>query len=168
MLRYLKPDLRIRSVKEIPAELFSRHHIRLILLDLDDTLVSRYNYGVEEEVRQWLEKIKKSFPVYLVSNNKNPSRVATLAAHLGIPYVARAGKPRKKSLIAVAAEFRVEPHQVAMIGDQLYTDVLGGKRFGALTILVEPVGPQRGIWLKSMRLAEKAALSMTGMIKKKG
>lgn len=168
MLRYLKPDLRVHSVGEIPMELFARHGIRLVLLDLDDTLVSRYNYGVEEEARLWLEKVKKEYRVCLVSNNRNPARVARLADHLGIPFLARAGKPRKRSLVRAAAELGAAPDQVAMIGDQVFTDVLGGKRFGAMTVLVEPVGPQRGVWLRSMRVVEKATLKLAHLMKRKG
>ncbi len=168
MLRYLKPDLRVRSVREIPLELFDHHGIRLVLLDLDDTLVSRYNYGVEEEARRWLERVKEKHRVYLVSNNKNPARVSTLARHLGIPFLARAGKPRKRSLARAADEFGVAPSQVAMVGDQVFTDVLGGRLFGALTVLVEPVGPQRGVWLKSMRVAEKVTLKLAHLMKRKG
>ena len=48
--------------------------------------------------------------------------------------------------------------ETVVIGDQLFTDVLGGNRLGFYTILVVPVAQTDGFWTRFNRQMERVAL----------
>jgi HAD superfamily phosphatase (TIGR01668 family) len=75
-----------------------------------------------------------------VSNNRE-QRVKKVAGLLGMPCLYSAAKPCRKSYLQAAALLKLPPQQLAMVGDQLFTDVLGGNRAGLITILVEYIHP---------------------------
>ena len=58
---------------------------------------------------------------------------------LQINYVCNAHKPFKKGYARAMAVLRTKPEETAMIGDQLFTDMWGGNRWGLYTILLEPM-----------------------------
>ena len=77
-----------------------------------------------------------------VSSNNREARVAPFAGRLGLGYIAEAEKPKTRVVLAKMKEFGVSPQQTALIGDQLFTDILCGNLCGCMTILVEPYAPE--------------------------
>lgn len=78
---------------------------------------------------------------------------------LGLPYVADGQKARHRWNAAGSGKARrPAPEETAVIGDQIFTDVWGGNRFGALTIMVAPLGPEIVPFIKLKRVAEKLVL----------
>lgn len=154
----LKPRAQLHSVTEITPEWLRKRGLRAVLLDLDNTLVPYKTYGeVPAEVREWLETLKQAgIPVMLVSN-ATPRRVRYWCEKLGVPGFGPAGKPwfgfrkaqRRLSLPA---------HQVAVVGDQLFTDVLGGNLVGMYTVLVPPLAPKELGYTRLVRKLERWVL----------
>lgn len=114
--------------------------ISLLLADLDNTLVP---YGVAEateQVKEWNEALKKAgITLFILSNNRHPERAKVFAASLGVPYIGHGGKPKTKSFYQAMEEQGKTQSQTAIVGDQLFTDILGGNRSGIATCLVEPI-----------------------------
>jgi len=59
----------------------------------------------------------------------------------------------------------LKPSQVAVVGDQVFTDILGGNRLGLYTILVCPLNKKEFIGTRVVRQVEKAVLNR---LKRKG
>ena len=94
----------------------------------------------------------------IVSNNTE-ERVRPFAEILGLPYVADGKKPGTDGMRRAAEKLGgLRPEETAVIGDQIFTDVWGGNRFGALTIMVAPLGPEIVPFIKLKRVAEKLVL----------
>ena len=129
-----------RSIYDIdPAGLAGRG-IRLLLADLDNTLVP---YGVAEatgEVRAWEEALRAAgVTLFILSNNRHPDRARRFAQSLGVPFIGHAGKPKTPSFFRAMEEMGCTRAQTAIVGDQIFTDILGGNNAGVETLLVEPI-----------------------------
>lgn len=159
MLRHLVPDERVGSVTEIDPAALAARGIRGLILDLDDTLVHQAEHAPCAAVSGWIGQAREHLAVVILSNNRRRRRVAPIADHCGVPYVHLALKPLLVGFRRALAIMGLRAGEVAVVGDQLFTDVLGGKRLGAHTILVEPMSATERRWARRlMRRAEVALL----------
>ena len=158
--RLLVPTLRVAAVPEIPLEWLRERGIRGLIFDLDDTLVHAGDPHARPEMFEWIAAIRDEFRIYIVSNNFSHRRVHTAAEHLALPFVHRARKPSRRFFRHALEEMGgLAPHEAAIVGDQLFTDVLGGNRLGAVTILVDPLSSERKWHRKIMRGIERQVLA---------
>lgn len=144
LARWLRPDLLVRAIEEIDFEWLKAHGVHGLLLDVDNTIVPWRSREIPAEKRQWIEEAKKQFAMCLLSNTIFMDRIRYLAQELAVPFVARAfwgRKPFPGGFRAALSRIGLPPEQVAMIGDQVFADVLGGKIVGCVTVLVDPVAP---------------------------
>lgn len=127
------------TVLHLHPEDLQRQGLRGVILDVDDTLVSPYSRQLSAELRGWIETLRPQVQIWLVSNNLNQPRIAQIGADLQLPYLWGAGKPSRRKLRQAAQAMGIPSHEIAMVGDRLFTDVLAGNRLGMFTILVEPM-----------------------------
>ncbi len=154
-LQLLKPDEIIDSVYDIELQRLKEKGIKGLIVDLDNTLVPWQSREVTKELESWVKKVcAAGLQIAIVSNNSS-SRVEELSGKLGITCVAKAVKPRRGAFRRIAGKFQMPPHEIAVVGDQLFTDILGGNRCGMYTILVAPLSKKEFIGTKIMRLAER-------------
>ncbi len=135
----LSPDFYHRSVLDIDLEALRSRGIDTLLVDLDNTLLPRDTSVVPDELRRWSARLAESgFRVCLVSNNWH-ARVHAVAEELGTALVAKALKPLPFAFLRGLALVGSERARAAVVGDQIFTDVLGGKLLGMVTVLVTPL-----------------------------
>lgn len=122
-----------------PKELRERG-ITLLLLDLDNT-ISPYREAVPtQELKDWLGRLKQhGIDPFILSNSRKPTRVSEFAAQLEIPFLRRAGKPKRAGFHAALEQMGRTEREAAMVGDQIFTDILGANRSGIYSILVKPI-----------------------------
>lgn len=145
----LRPDLRFSGVTAIdPARLLSRG-IRGLLLDLDNTLTNWHGMEISTPVQAWLKQATAAGLQLCILSNGHAERVRPIREMLGIPALHMSGKPRPSAFRRGCQELGLPPEQVAMVGDQLFTDVLGGNMAGLTTILLtELIDPHEMWWTK--------------------
>ncbi len=161
LLRWVCPDLQVRQVTQVPLEVLWTKGIRVLFVDLDNTLTELGSQRISQPVQQWLERAKAlGFQVIIVSNAARQERVNKVAQSLGIIGIAAAWKPRRFVFRRYLAWQKFSPQQAAMVGDQLFTDILAGKRVGMFTILVEPLTERRFITGRIQRPLELLALRL--------
>lgn len=160
MFQRLLPDQIVNTVFDIDLNALRARGVRGIITDLDNTLVSAHTKAATPELKAWLEKVHKDgFRVVILSNN-NETRVSTFAKPLGIPYIPAARKPFGGAFRRALGLLKMEADQVVVVGDQMLTDVLGGRRMGLHTILVTPIAPGEEGWGTQInRRIERIALS---------
>ncbi len=135
----LSPDLYYRSVYDIDLDLLRSGGVNTLLIDLDNTLLPRNSGEIPENTRQWAAQIEASgFSACLVSNNWH-ERVFGVADELGFALVAKALKPLPFAFWRAMRTMEASRGSCAIIGDQMFTDVLGGKLTGIKTVLVAPL-----------------------------
>lgn len=127
------------SIHEIDYDGLYEKGIRGIFFDIDNTLEPYSTAVPSEETKALVKDLKeKGFCVGVVSNAKQ-ERTEKFCGEVFPDRVFKAGKPLSKGFTEMADKFGLKPGQTAMVGDQLFTDILGGNLFGAYTILVEPI-----------------------------
>lgn len=128
------------DIYQISGESLACRGIRLLLADLDNTLVP---YGVplpDRRLKEWRDDLNAhGVTLFILSNNRHESRPRIFAEGLDVPYIGHAGKPKTPSFCKAMEQIGVTKEQTAIVGDQIFTDVLGGNRAGVTTILVRPI-----------------------------
>lgn len=138
-MAFLHPDIWVPDVHAITKAHLDALGVRGLLVDLDDTLVGSNDQSVPADALAWTTSwAKRGFRVVILSNGR-PERVARFADAARLPAFALAGKPFKKAFRKGLAALELAPEESVMIGDQIFTDVLGAKLAGTKSILVNPV-----------------------------
>lgn len=158
MLELFCPTMFCETIYDIDLLDLKRQGIESLIVDFDNTLVERGSRETPNKLHSWLEELDKAgFRICIVSNNwKN--KIGTMARRLGIPLVAQAGKPRGKAFKQGMKVLGTTHSQTAVVGDQLFTDVLGGNRLGLMTILVVPIGTQEMLHTRILRHLERLVI----------
>jgi HAD superfamily phosphatase (TIGR01668 family) len=144
----LTPKRIVRHVRDIsPAELAEVYGIRAVVCDLDNTLAEWHSEAIDDEVRAWLAALHATgIGVCVASNTRNFSRLERVAQGLDILHVpGNAGKPGTRGMRRALQLLEATPGEAAMVGDQLFTDIVAGNRAGMFTILVNPLSPREFI-----------------------
>ncbi len=158
MWNYLCPKEVVDDIHQIDLEKHFADGIRGIITDLDNTLVPWNDHAVRPEVDRWIEQAKQAgFKVCIVSNN-NLKRGEGLSRRFDVPAVWQAVKPRRRAFRKALEIMELDPAQALVVGDQVFTDVLGGNRLGLHTILVTPLNKREFIGTRCMRQVEKVVL----------
>ena len=151
----LKPDFRFERITDIKAEILLEYNIKIVLLDADNTLSLHGSPKAFEGVPEWLEEIKKCGIVPVIISNNCEDRIEPFAKELGLDHISKSAKPLSKGFKAALEKYGFEPKDSAVIGDQFFTDVLGGKLLGAKVFWTEPLGPETEKFLRLKRFFEK-------------
>ena len=138
----LYPNGYFQKVEEITIQYLLKHKIKVLILDVDNTLIDYYE-NITEEVITWAKNLKgQGMKLYILSNTNNKGKVEKVANKLEIPYKNFAMKPFKKGFLKIQKEIKEPPEKIAVVGDQLFTDIWGGNRCKMYTILVDPINPK--------------------------
>jgi hypothetical protein len=114
--------------------------VRAIFADLDNTLVRYRDKTATAELIAWKESLNAAgITLFLVSNSRKPTRAATFAKSLDIGYIGHAGKPKRGGFERALAQVGVDRANTVMVGDQIFTDILGANNAGIRSWLIEPV-----------------------------
>jgi uncharacterized protein len=155
LYNFLLPDEFVTSVFEITPEKLQAQGIRGIITDLDNTLVEWDRPDATEEISEWMKTLQDAGIRIIIASNNNEERVKRFAEPLGIPYIHRAKKPLGQAYYKGLVLLKLKRDEVAMVGDQLLTDVFGGKRQKLYTFLVKPVAESDGFVTKFNRFVER-------------
>jgi HAD superfamily phosphatase (TIGR01668 family) len=153
----LLPDEELGSIFELDPVRLKEAGKRWIIFDLDNTLARRGAQELEKQVLELLRGLEQgSFLIGILSNDEGIGRLAKLD---GYPIYFNAQKPRRRGFRQLLGEMALEPEEVVMVGDNLFTDIWGAKRLGIYAILVQPIDPHEPLWIRLVRLAARLILS---------
>ncbi len=154
-MQLLKPTYRFESVLDITPEDIKNSGAEIILLDADNTISLHGSQTPLEGVTEWIALMKSEGINLIIISNNSKERIEPFANSLGLPFVYKGAKPLKKGFLLGCKKLGGRPEKAAVIGDQLFTDVLGGNLVGAKTFLTEPIGPDTDPFIKFKRKLEK-------------
>jgi hypothetical protein len=141
----------VDSVLDLGVERLREMGLDALLLDLDCTLKSYRSETPSAEVRAWLHELRAAgIGLCLVSNGLG-GRVRRLADQLQVPSVATAAKPFPFGVRAALRKTGFDRERTAMVGDQLFADVIAGRLAGVTSILVDPIRPEEEPWFTRLK-----------------
>ena len=139
-LSMLCPHRMVESITQITLDELREQGVTGVILDLDNTIVLWRKEETTSEVSDWLNSLLAAdIQLCILSNSPIGERSKRIAEKLGCHYVHDARKPRRKGFHRAMEIMATTPETTAIIGDQMFTDVLGGNRTGVLTIMVKPM-----------------------------
>lgn len=158
-MKNLKPDFIYKGVPFISYEDLKEKGVEGILLDVDNTLID-YTKNLSQEMIDWVYNAKKEgFKVCILSNSNKMEKIIPIAEILGIKYVSFAKKPAKSGYLKASKLLNTDVTKLAMIGDQVFTDVLGANRVGMTSVYVEPINKKEFWYTKWKRPIESFVLN---------
>ena len=149
------PDYMFEDIYKITPEFIKSLGVSTVVLDIDNTLVT---YAVAEptpEVIAWVRGMQESGLSLCIASNNRGTRVQKFNEKLGLFYMCSSAKPSRRAVRNACKHFGVTPAEVAVIGDQIFTDVLCASRAGAVAILVTPIPYNENIFFRFKRVCEK-------------
>lgn len=158
MFGWLKPDIYCDSIFFIDKDFLEKNKIKYLIVDLDNTIVPWGETEITQKVKNWMSGILSDGIKVCVLSNNNEERASGFAAEFGLDYVAWARKPSKKAFKKALDKLDAEKDQTAVVGDQIFTDILGGKRAGIFTILVIPLSKREFFGTRFVRIVERFVL----------
>ncbi|MCX5750382.1 MAG: YqeG family HAD IIIA-type phosphatase [Candidatus Saganbacteria bacterium] len=156
MLRWLRPNEFADSLFKINFERLYKMGFRAIILDIDDTLIPKHVNEIYPAVLDFIEDLKATgFKICLTSNNRHPLRVQYIGKNLGLPFSSLSLKPLPFAFDKALAMMDAKPEETLVIGDQLFTDILGGNIKKLYTVFVEPMTEETFFLRQWMRVIEE-------------
>lgn len=135
----LYPNLYLKNIKEIECGMLTKNNIKGLILDVDNTILDYYK-NMLDGIEEWCKEMKENgIKFCIASNSNNRDKVDYVSKKLGIPYIFFAKKPLKGGLNRAAKLMKLENEEVAVVGDQIFTDILGANRCKMFSILVDPI-----------------------------
>lgn len=134
-----RPDKYYKSIYDINYINLKSEGIKCLLFDLDNTIVPPHEKKPNKKIRDLFDNLKElDFKIIIMSNSPK-KRLSPFKDELIIDCSAASMKPLKKKFNKILKEYKLDLSEIAIIGDQLMTDILGGNRIGITTILVNPI-----------------------------
>jgi uncharacterized protein len=152
------PDRFAPRLADVSLDALDSMGVRGLIIDLDNTLTGFGQTQLCEEHLAWVERAhERGMRIVMVSNNFT-DRVTSIAHQLRVPCVPNALKPLPFGILRAIRILGVARHEAALVGDQLFTDVLAGKFCGIYTILTEPIEPKDFPLTRVFRFFERLML----------
>jgi HAD superfamily phosphatase (TIGR01668 family) len=154
----IKPYKYFESVTDISTEYLEKERIKALVLDVDNTLTLKKGEIIIPGVLEWLEEMKKADIKLIILSNAVPSRMELVSKKLGLNFVAYGMKPFTFGYFRAISRMDANKKNTAVIGDQLFTDIMGGNLSGIKTILVSPKEIETSFGFKIKRSLERVLL----------
>lgn len=133
------PDLMLPSLTAVTPELLLSRGVDFLILDFDNTVVPYTTDVPTKQIADWIRMMQASdVRICVVSNSRKP-RVQVFCEEYGILCITRARKPFHRGINEAIARLGLTRAQTALVGDQIYTDVLGANTAGLTSILVPAI-----------------------------
>lgn len=135
----LYPDFYCDKVTDIELDLLQENNIQGVILDVDNTLID-FDRNLLEGAKEWIEQMKENgIKCIILSNSNKVDKVTMVGNALDIPFIYFGTKPLKRGFKKARAQLELENKNIAVVGDQIFTDVIGANRSKMFSILVNPI-----------------------------
>lgn len=150
-----RPKIKKYRITDLSPDLLRRFGIKGLIIDVDNTLSTHHGEQLIEGLPEWLDLMRQEgFRMVVLSNSKR-ARVEPFSQKIGLDFVSLGLKPLPFKYGAALKQLGLKRKEVAAVGDQIFTDILGGNLVGVKTVLVTPVLPEKGWSFRLRRRIEK-------------
>lgn len=151
---FLQPDVVLNRITDITVQMLKSKNIGALIIDVDNTLSTHKGQYFVDGIQSWISTMRQNNIKLIILSNAKTKRLNAFANRIGIEGMGVAAKPLPFGYIKAAKKMKSKLKNTAIVGDQLFTDVLGGKLAGVKTILVTPILLEDGFSFKVRRKLE--------------
>ena len=138
----IKPDYNLKCVYDIDLDELSNQGIKVIMFDLDSTIMISKSGCYRPETEEWLKEVQKKFTIAVISNNKSEEYINKVKSISDFDVIGHASKPNPKKMKKYLEDLGVASTEAVMVGDRPLTDIVAGKLLGCKTILVDSINAE--------------------------
>lgn len=149
-----KPNIKLERVTDITLELLKKYKITSLILDVDNTLSTHHGQVLTDGLEAWLKTMNENRIKMTVLSNSTSKRLEPFAKKIGLKYISLGLKPLPFGYLRALRRLNSKRYETAIVGDQLFTDVLGGNLVGLKTILLTPIKPETSLRFRMKRKVE--------------
>lgn len=154
-MHIFQPTAVRERVTEITPQFLESLGVRALLLDVDNTLATYTSHAASPGALEWVKAMGEAgFRMIIISNNFK-GRVGSFGAVFGLDTLSFALKPLPVGYLRAAKRLRVKPQECVIIGDQIFTDIVGANLCGMKSVLLSPIEPEEGFTFKVRRHFER-------------
>ncbi|MEE0840786.1 MAG: YqeG family HAD IIIA-type phosphatase [Acutalibacteraceae bacterium] len=153
-----KPSIKIHRVTDITADVLIQKNIKALILDVDNTLSTHHGMELVFGLEDWIRTMQNEGIRLLILSNSKERRVKPFAEKIGLDFCSLGLKPLPFGYMKAKKRLKLKRREIAIVGDQMFTDVLGGRLFGITTIMTDLILPEDKISFKVRRKMEKILL----------
>ena len=150
-----RPTVSVERVTDITPELVRAMGADTLLLDVDNTLAAHGSPEPFPGSVAWTHNMRDAGIQIIIVSNNYAHRVAPFAQQYDLPFLCRAFKPLPSGYHRAASIMRAKHRTTVVVGDQVFTDVLGANLSGMKSILLMPVTPEASLSFRVRRRLEK-------------
>lgn len=151
----LYPKEYLNSVKDINIDLLNKNNIKGLILDVDNTLIN-LDKKMPAGVSDWARNVKSNgIKICILSNSNNIKKVGEVAKIIDVPYIFFGKKPLKSGFLRAKEILKLNNENIAVVGDQIFTDIVGANRCNMFSILVKPIEEKDYLITRIKRPIEK-------------
>lgn len=151
----LKPKIKLTKITDISLSLLKRYGIKALILDVDNTLSTHHGQVLTDGLEDWLKEMKSAGIGLVILSNSKEERVKPFAEKIGLDYISLGLKPLPFRFSAALKKLNSAKRETAIVGDQIFTDTLGGNAYGVKTILLDPIKPEASLRFRFKRKLER-------------
>lgn len=151
----LKPQIKLEKITDISCELLEKYGISALILDVDNTLSTHHGQVLTDGLPEWLNKMRENGVGLMVLSNSKRKRVKPFAEKIGLNFISMGLKPLPFGYLRALKALGVPKKKAAIVGDQIFTDVLGGNAVGVRTVLLTPIELESSAGFRFKRKIER-------------
>ncbi len=159
-----RPNIKLNKVTDISLEILNKYNINALILDVDNTLSTHHGQVLTDGLEDWLILMKENGIKLTVLSNSNSKRLEPFAQKIGLDYISLGLKPLPFGYLRALKRLKSNKKQTAIVGDQIFTDVMGGNFVGVNTILLTPIKPETSLRFRMKRKVEAFVIKKLNIV----
>ncbi len=161
---FLKPKIKLEKVTDISIDILNKYGIKALILDVDNTLSTHHGQVLTDGLPEWLETMRKNGIKMTVLSNSNSKRLTPFAKKIGLDFISLGLKPLPFGYLRALKRLGTSKKETAIVGDQLFTDVVGGNFVGVTTVLLTPIKPETSLRFRCKRRVERFVMKKLNIV----
>jgi len=149
-----KPDIKLQRVTDITVDMLKKRNIKALILDVDNTLSTHHGQVLTDGLGEWLDTMRQNDILMTVLSNSTNKRLAPFSKKIGLDFISLGLKPLPFGYLRAIKRLGTKKEETAIVGDQIFTDTLGGNLVGLNTILLTPIKPESSLRFRIKRKVE--------------
>ncbi len=160
-----KPDIKLDRITEISVALLNKYNINALILDVDNTLSTHHGQVLTDGLEDWLKEMRENHIALTILSNSTSKRLEPFAKKIGLDFISIGLKPLPFGYLRALKKLKSKRKNTAIVGDQIFTDTLGGNIAGVKTILLTPIKPESSLRFRMKRQNEKILIKLLKITK---
>lgn len=152
---FFKPKIKLERVTDITIEILKKYGIKALILDVDNTLSTHHGQVLTDGLSEWLDTMRQNGIKMTVLSNSKAKRLIPFAEKIGLDFISLGMKPLPFGYLRALKRLGTSKKETAIVGDQIFTDIVGGNCVGVNTVLLTPIKLETSLRFRMKRRIER-------------